>query len=43
VGINLGIPVVVGVDHATSLFKNGQEITVDATHGVIYNGYASVL
>lgn len=43
VGISLGIPVVVGVDHATSLFKNGQEITVDATHGVIYNGYASVL
>ncbi|MFC7783001.1 MULTISPECIES: pyruvate kinase [unclassified Rossellomorea] len=43
VGINLGIPVVVGVDNATSLFSNGQEITVDATRGVIYNGHASVL
>jgi pyruvate kinase len=43
VGINLGIPVVVGVDHATSLFRDGQEVTVDATRGVIYNGHASVL
>lgn len=43
VGINLGIPVVVGVDNATNLFTNGQEITVDATRGVIYNGHASVL
>ncbi|WP_064092603.1 pyruvate kinase [Rossellomorea aquimaris] len=43
VGINLGIPVLVGVDNATSLFENGQEITVDATRGVIYNGHASVL
>jgi pyruvate kinase len=43
VGINLGIPVVVGVDNATSIFENGQEITVDATRGVIYNGHASVL
>jgi pyruvate kinase len=43
VGINLGIPVVVGVDNATSLFIDGQEVTVDATRGVIYNGHASVL
>ncbi|QWC21945.1 pyruvate kinase [Bacillus haikouensis] len=43
VGINLGIPVVVGVDNATSLFRDGQEVTVDATRGVIYNGHASVL
>ncbi len=43
VGINLGIPVIVGVDNATSLFETGQEITVDASRGVIYNGHASVL
>jgi pyruvate kinase len=43
VGINLGIPVIVGVDNAVSLFTEGQEITVDATRGVIYNGHASVL
>ncbi|MEK3890414.1 pyruvate kinase [Bacillus sp. FSL K6-3431] len=43
VGINLGIPVIVGVEDALSLFKEGQEITVDAIRGVIYNGHASVL
>jgi pyruvate kinase len=43
VGLNLGIPVVVGVDNALDLFRDGQEITVDATSGVIYNGHASVL
>jgi pyruvate kinase len=43
VGLNLGIPVIVGVENATTLFKDGQEITVDAARGVIYNGHASVL
>lgn len=43
VGINLGIPVIVGVDNATKLIKDGQEVTVDATRGIIYNGHASVL
>ncbi|UKS64292.1 pyruvate kinase [Rossellomorea marisflavi] len=43
VGINLGIPVIVGVENATSLFQDGQEITVDATRGVVYNGQASIL
>jgi pyruvate kinase len=43
VGLNIGIPVVVGVANATELFKNGQEITVDAQSGTIYNGHASVL
>lgn len=43
VGINLGIPVIVGVEAATNLIKDGQEITVDATRGVIYSGHASVL
>ncbi|RDU36218.1 pyruvate kinase [Neobacillus piezotolerans] len=43
VGLNLGIPVIVGVENATDVLKDGQEITVDATRGVIYNGHASVL
>jgi pyruvate kinase len=43
VGLSLGIPVIVGVEAATQLLKDGQEITVDAQSGVIYNGHASVL
>jgi pyruvate kinase len=43
VGLNLGIPVIIGVENATKLLKDGQEITVDAARGVIYNGHASVL
>jgi pyruvate kinase len=43
VGINLDIPVVVGVSNATQLFKNNQDITVDAERGNIYNGHAKVL
>lgn len=43
VGLSLGIPVVVGVPNATSILKDGQEITVDAGFGAIYQGHASVL
>jgi pyruvate kinase len=43
VGLNLSIPVIVGVENALDLLKDGQEITVDAARGVIYNGHASVL
>lgn len=43
VGLNLGIPVIVGVDDALKIFTEGQEITVDATRGIIYKGHASVL
>lgn len=43
VGISLGIPVIVGVDRATGIIEDGQEITVDGSRGVIYNGHASVL
>ncbi|MDR7077818.1 pyruvate kinase [Neobacillus niacini] len=43
VGLNLGIPVIVGVENVLELFRDGQEITVDASRGVIYNGHASVL
>ncbi|MDE3839885.1 pyruvate kinase [Bacillus methanolicus] len=43
VGINFGIPVIVGAENATKILKDGQEITVDAARGIIYNGHASVL
>ncbi|QHC05047.1 pyruvate kinase [Anoxybacillus sp. PDR2] len=43
VGLSLGIPVIVGVANATSILKDGQEITVDPGFGAIYQGHASVL
>ncbi|RXI98528.1 pyruvate kinase [Anaerobacillus alkaliphilus] len=43
VGLNLGIPVVVGVERATHQFEDGDAITVDATRGNIYKGHASIL
>ncbi|MEM1502380.1 pyruvate kinase [Domibacillus sp. 8LH] len=43
VGINLGIPVIVDVEGALNTLSDGQEITVDAARGIIYNGHANVL
>ncbi|PLR82341.1 pyruvate kinase [Bacillus sp. V33-4] len=43
VGLSIGIPVIVGVQDATKIFTDGQDITVDSARGVIYNGHASVL
>ncbi|WP_409251609.1 pyruvate kinase [Bacillus sp. SCS-153A] len=43
VGINIGIPVIVGVENAMAILKDGQDITVDSSRGVIYDGHASVL
>lgn len=43
VGLNVGIPVIVGVEDALNVLKEGQEVTVDATTGLIYDGHASVL
>lgn len=34
----LGIPCIVGTKDATKVLKTGQVITVDATHGVVYEG-----
>jgi pyruvate,water dikinase len=34
----LGIPCVVGSGNATTVIKTGQVVTVDATHGVVYEG-----
>lgn len=35
IGRELGIPVVVGLSHATQIFKNGQVITLDGNTGLI--------
>ncbi|MGE7600904.1 pyruvate kinase [Peribacillus sp. NPDC097675] len=43
VGVTLGIPVIVGAENATKVFKDGQRITVDASRGIIYDGHANVL
>ncbi|MCD8508664.1 MAG: pyruvate kinase [Bacillus sp. (in: Bacteria)] len=43
VGLSLGIPVIVGVEDATKVFIDGEEVTVDGHHGNIYKGQASVL
>lgn len=42
VGLNLGIPVVVGVEQATTTLSSGQLITVDTSRGLIYHGRATV-
>lgn len=43
VGLSLGIPVIVGVEGAIDMFKDGDTITVDAMRGHIYCGHAKVL
>ena len=43
VGISLGIPVIVGVEGALQMLKDGMEITVDSERGYIYSGRANVL
>lgn len=43
VGLNLNKPVIIGVEGATTLFKQGDEITVDPHQGHIYHGFSGVL
>ena len=43
VGINLGIPVIVGAGNATSTIEDNLEVTVDPVRGLIYKGKASIL
>lgn len=43
VGLNLNVPVIVGVKKVTDLLKDGQTVTVDAERGHIYTGHARVL
>lgn len=43
VSLNLGIPVIVGVEDALSTLDQGQLITVDPVRGQVYQGKAKVL
>lgn len=43
VGLNLGIPVIVGIDGAASILEDGATVTVDGARGLIYMGTARVL
>ncbi len=38
----LGIPAIVGTGNATSVMRDGEVYTVDATHGVVYEGEVEV-
>ncbi|MGC8543806.1 MAG: phosphoenolpyruvate synthase, partial [Vulcanisaeta sp.] len=38
----LGIPAVVGTGNATAVLKDGEVYTVDATHGIVYEGEVKV-
>lgn len=43
VGLNLGIPVIVGAKGATRELKDGETITIDSDSGLIYKGEAKIL
>lgn len=43
VGLEFGMPVVVGVEAATAILKDGQVVTLDGQRGVIYSGVARLL
>ena len=43
VGLNLNVPVIVGVSRATDILKDGMTVTVDSGRGHIYTGHARVL
>ncbi|MFH0885258.1 MAG: phosphoenolpyruvate synthase [Candidatus Micrarchaeota archaeon] len=37
----LGVPCVVGTGNATTVLKDGMDISVDGSHGIIYEGFVS--
>ncbi|WP_440971308.1 pyruvate kinase [Pediococcus pentosaceus] len=43
VGISMGIPVIVGVQNATSILSDDELITVDSSRGIIYHGASNSL
>ncbi|EFL96469.1 pyruvate kinase [Pediococcus acidilactici] len=43
VGISMGIPVIVGVQNATSILSDDELITVDSRRGIIYHGASNSL
>ncbi len=38
----MGTPCIVGTEHATDVLKDNQHVTVDATHGIVYEGNVAV-
>lgn len=43
VGLNLGIPVILGIANATEVLQDGMEVTIYGETGVIYHGQSKVL
>ncbi|NMD38437.1 MAG: pyruvate kinase, partial [Christensenellaceae bacterium] len=43
IGLNLGVPVIVGAKDATKLIKEGEIVTVDAEFGRVYSGEINML
>jgi pyruvate kinase len=43
VGLNLGIPVILGIANATDVLEDGMEVTIYGETGVIYHGQSKVL
>lgn len=41
--LSMGVPVIVGVEKATTLLEQGQVVTIDGSSGLIYKGRAQVL
>ena len=41
-GINCGSPVVIGAANATEILKDGQQVTLDATAGLVYDGIINI-
>jgi len=42
-GLNAGIPVIVGAQNATSILSNGMVVTVHTSRGRIYQGITRAL
>jgi pyruvate,water dikinase len=42
VGREMGLPVIVGTQNATKILRDGQNVTVDAYHGLVYPGQVNV-
>lgn len=40
IGLRLGVPVIVGVQHATSVIRDGEIVTLDVQRGMVYSGAA---
>lgn len=43
VGLEFGIPVIVGLEGATSIIPDGEVVTIDGQRGLVYKGTARVL